>query len=276
MPAEADAAPTRCAVLGSPVAHSLSPVMHRAAYVELGLDWTYDAVEVAEDDVERFVADLDPSWRGLSITAPLKRRAAALVDERSDDVAALGVANTVLLGHGRTAGHNTDVPGGVAALREAGLDDVRSARVLGGGATAASMALALARLGTTTLEVIVRDVSRAADVVQVGEAAGLEVKVRHLDRPMVKKVDLLVSTVPGGVIGARSHELVDGSRAVFDVVYDPWPSPLAAAAAESGVPVVSGLDLLAHQAALQVELMTTRTVSPQLLRDAALAALATR
>jgi shikimate dehydrogenase len=265
-----------CAVLGSPIAHSLSPAMHRAAYASLGLDWAYEAVEVQEGGLASFVGALGDDVRGLSVTAPLKREAALVSHQHSGDVEMLGVANTLVVEDGMLSAHNTDVPGAAAALEQAGLGAVVSARILGGGATAASMALTLVRLGVEELEFVVRDPSRAAEAEAVARGRGINVTVRMLDEPLVDKVDLLVSTVPGDAIGARSHELVDASQAVFDVVYDPWPTALARAADEAGVPVVSGLDLLAHQAALQVELMTGSDVSPQLLRDAALAQLSAR
>lgn len=265
-----------CAVLGSPIAHSLSPAMHRAAYAALGLDWAYERVEVAEGELAAFMGALGDDVRGLSVTAPLKREAAAVAHQRSEDVETLGVANTLLIEDGLVSAHNTDVSGAAAALDEAGVKAPVSARILGGGATAASMALTLVRLGVEELEFVVRDPSRAAEAAAVARGRGIGVTVRLLDEPLIDRVDLLVSTVPGTAVGARSHELVESSRAVFDVVYDPWPTALAAAATESGTPVVSGLDLLAHQAALQVELMTGSDVSPQVLRDAALAELSAR
>ncbi|MET0448382.1 MAG: shikimate dehydrogenase [Aeromicrobium sp.] len=263
-------------MLGSPIGHSLSPAMHRAAYAALGLDWAYEAVEVREGELAAFVGALGDDVRGLSVTAPLKREAASVSHQHSGDVEVLGVANTLIVDDGMISAHNTDVPGAGAALEEAGLGSPVSARILGGGATAASMALTLVRLGVESLELVVRDPARAAGAEAVARGRGIAVTVRRLDEPLVDKVDLLVSTVPHDAIGARSHELVDSTQAVFDVVYDPWPTGLARAAGESGVRVVSGLDLLAHQAALQVELMTGSPVSPQLLRDAALAALPTR
>lgn len=266
----------RCAVLGSPIAHSLSPAMHRAAYADLGLDWTYDAVEVTEQELPLFLRSLGDDVRGLSVTAPLKRRLVSLVHDASEVVAVLGVANTVVIDESRLRADNTDVPGAVNALRERGIDRVRSARILGGGATAASMAYAVSTMGADRVELVVREPTRAAEAELVAQKAGLEVTVHTIDKPLIDKVDLLISTVPGEVIGSRSHELVDASRAVFDVVYDPWPTPLAKAAEQDGVDVASGLDLLAHQAALQVALMTGSEVSPQLLREAALAALSTR
>ena len=266
-----------CAVLGSPIAHSLSPVVHRAAYGELGLDWTYEAVDVDEDGLEAFLGSLTDDWRGLSLTMPLKRVALDLVERSSAVATAVGSVNTILLGpdEGRGSGDNTDVPGVQAALREHRLDEPGSVRIVGGGATAASIAYALAALGLTDLEIVVRDASRAEVAAQVARRAGADVVVQSLDHPLLEKVDLLVSTVPGDAIGSRSHELAESSRAVLDVSYDPWPTPLATAAEQAGLPVVTGLDLLAHQAALQVELMTGSTIDPDLLRRAALAALTT-
>ena len=264
----------RCAVIGSPIAHSLSPAMHRAAYAELGLDWTYDAVRVEEDGLQEFLGALGDDVRGLSVTAPLKRRLDELVEP--DGGPPLGVANTVVFDDNRPSTYNTDVPGAVAALAERGIDDVMTARILGGGATAASIAYALSTVGATKVEFVVRDPARAAAVVDVATTAGMAASARRLDEPLLDRVDLLVSTVPAAVVNGQVHELVEAARAVFDVVYDPWPSHLIDVADQSDLPSVTGLDLLAHQAALQVELMTGDSVSPQLLREAALRELTSR
>lgn len=271
-PSAAPPAVRRCAVLGAPIAHSLSPAMHRAAYVELGLDWTYDAVEVDESGLARFLGGLNAEeWRGLSLTMPLKRVAMALVDRRSPVADAVGSVNTILLEPGTTerVGDNTDVSGAVAALRERGLDGVRTARIVGGGATATSIAHALSELGLRDLQIVVRDVTRADHTVQVARQAGVTVAVQSLAEPLLEKVDVVVSTIPGDAIGPRVQDLVRSARAVFDVAYDPWPSPLTEAAAQSGLAVVTGLDLLAHQAALQVQLMTGSAIGAGLLRRAA-------
>jgi shikimate dehydrogenase len=265
-----------CAVLGSPISHSLSPAMHRAAYAELGLDWSYEAVEVVGGALAEFVGALGDDVRGLSVTAPLKREAAAVSHQSSGDVEQLGVANTLIIDDGMLSAYNTDVPGGAAALQEAGVGSPVTARILGGGATAASIALTLVRLGVEQLEFIVRNPSRAAEAEAVARGRGIAVSVRRLDDPLIDHVDLLVSTVPHEAIDARAHEFAESAWAVFDVVYDPWPTGLARAAESAGRPVISGLDLLAHQAALQVELMTGSGVSPQLLREAALSELARR
>lgn len=242
-------------MLGRPVAHSLSPVLHRAAYAALGLDWRYDAVEVGSEDLAAFLASLDPTWRGLSLTMPLKRTVVPLLDEADDLVALSGVANTVLLADGRRRGANTDVPGAVAALRERTAGPLGSAVVLGGGATATSVLLALAELGCREATVLVRDPARAVETVDAVS--------RHPDAPRVRvatlgtgvEADVLVSTLP---TTAQTAQLLDTVRApvVFEVVYDPWPTPLAARALAEGRLLIGGLDLLVHQAALQVALMT--------------------
>ena len=250
--------------------------MHRAAYSHLGLDWTYDAFEVAESELAAFMANCDESWRGLSLTMPLKRQVIPLADEVTDVARILGVANTVEFRDGQIIVSNTDCAGALSALAERGVRKTKTARILGGGATAASIAYALASNGVEHLEFVVRDPGRAEEAVAAARAAGADVVVRQIDKPLIDVVDLLVSTVPEKVVLQNAHDLVDSAHAVFDVIYDPWPTPLAQAAKEAGVPLVSGLDLLAHQATFQVKLMTGRPVDVDLLRRAALAELVTR
>lgn len=245
----------RCAVLGSPIGHSLSPVLHRAAYDVLGIDWSYDAVEVTEDQLAAFLDGLEPQWRGLSLTMPLKRTVMTLVDELDEAARVTGVANTVVLADGRRRAANTDVSGAVAALRERGMDEIASVVVLGGGATAASVLVATAELGCREVTLLVRDPARAAETTAVVEAlpAAPRVRVQPLGSPA--EADLLVSTIPAG---AQTAAVVDAvtAPAVFEVRYDPWPTPVVVAAREAGATVVGGLDLLVHQAVDQVRLMT--------------------
>lgn len=270
--------PRRCAVLGSPIAHSLSPVLHRAAYAELGLDWRYEAHEVAEDGLAGFLAGLDASWRGLSLTMPLKRAVLPLLDEVRAPADAAGAVNTVLLEDGLRVGHNTDVPGMVAAVRERYEGACARAVVLGGGATAASALLALSDLGCTAVDLVVRDPRRAGTTAAVAEAlpGGPAVRLLALEGWRAEATDVLLSTIPaeaqrGAVLDAVAHAGV-----VFDVRYEPWPSPLASAATTAGRPVVGGLDLLVHQAVLQVRLMTGREAPLAAMRAAGERALAER
>lgn len=268
----------RCAVLGSPIRHSLSPVLHRAAYAHLGLDWTYDAVEVESAGLAGFLDGLDDSWRGLSLTMPLKRTVVPLASTLDDWSRLSGVANTLVLDRGGRHAHNTDVPGAVAALSERLSGPLRSATVLGGGATAASVLLALAELGCVSAHLLVRDPSRAEETLAAVGAhpRAPEVTVSRLDDATAVAADLLVSTVPAAAQGADLLAAVGAVPAVFEVVYDPWPTPLARAAELGGLTLVSGLDLLAHQAALQVHLMTGRGVPVDLLRRAGRTELARR
>jgi shikimate dehydrogenase len=269
----------RCAVLGSPIGHSLSPVLHRAAYAELGLDWSYDAVEVSEERLPGFLDGLDASWRGLSLTMPLKRAVVPLLDELSPQAARARAANTVVIDGDRRVGHNTDVPGAAAALTERHAGRVRTAAVLGGGATATSVLLALADLGCERAALVVREPARAAETVEVLRALqrAPEVEVLRMGEDDVHGVDLLVSTIPASAQDGWVLSLVPGAAAVFEVLYDPWPTPLVTAARAAGLPVVGGLDLLVHQAALQVALMTGVEQPPlAVMRAAGEAALAGR
>ncbi len=262
----------RCAVLGSPVAHSLSPVLHRAAYAALGLDWQYDAHEVPEDRLAAFLDGLDDSWRGLSLTMPLKRAVVPLLDTMSDRAVQAQAVNTLVLeregGQLRRAGHNTDVAGAAAALRERYPGPVGRVTVLGGGATAASVLLGLADLGCRVATLLVRDEGRAVETLAAlaRHPAPPQVEVRPLGSD-VAPADVLVSTIPAAAQAAHLH-LASQVSAVFDVVYDPRTTPLLRAATEAGATVVEGLDLLVHQALLQVELMTGRGVSLDVLRGA--------
>jgi shikimate dehydrogenase len=254
-------------VLGSPIDHSLSPVLHRAAYRELGLDWQYDAVDVTEDGLAGFLGGLGARWRGLSLTMPLKRAVLPLLDEMSETTLTAGAANTVLLDDGgRRLGHNTDVPGMRQALLEQGFSRVSSATVVGGGATATSAVLALAGLGLRDVTLRVREPGRARETVEAAGRLGAapRVTVARLDEPLdpAQQVDVVVSTVPAEAQAELAEPLAAQAGLVFDVIYDPWPTPLAIAAEAAGRTVVGGLDLLVHQATRQVELMTGLSPAP--------------
>lgn len=266
----------RCAVVGSPIAHSLSPVMHRAAYLQLGLSWDYQAVEIPAGQLRGFLAARDMSWRGLSVTMPLKREAAELAGTASDDVEVLGVANTLVRHHETWNAHNTDVSGTIAAWKEAGLSQIRTMRVLGAGATVASVLLAGKRCGLESIEFVVREPPRAAEVVGLAQRLGIHAAVRKLPDFGSDGVDLLVNTIPTDSIRDLTASLVGSADGVFDVIYDPWPSALLTEASAADRVSVSGIDLLACQAADQVALMTGSTINPHLLRDAALTALQSR
>jgi shikimate dehydrogenase len=249
----------RAAVLGSPISHSLSPVLHGAAYAALGLEgWRYDAVECEESGLAGFVDGLGPEWVGLSLTMPLKRVALEVADEVSPVVAAIGAANTLILGGGAgRRAENTDVLGIVAALREAGLDRVGSAVVLGAGGTAQAALAALRELGESEPTVLVRDAARTTDLRAAADRLGVRPAIRGgLPDVALPAADLVLSTLPGGAADPLRPARWGAGTVVLDVVYAPWPTPFAAAGLAAGCRVVSGLAVLLHQAVAQVELMT--------------------
>ncbi|CAL9393631.1 shikimate dehydrogenase [Streptomyces sp. enrichment culture] len=255
----------RAAVLGSPIAHSLSPVLHRAAYAELGLvDWTYDRFDVDEAALPGFFEELGPEWAGLSLTMPLKRAVIPLLDSVSATAASVDAVNTVVFTEdGRRTGDNTDIPGIVAALREHGIEKVETAAVLGAGATASSALAALARICTGEIAVYVRSAARAAEMRGWAERLDVDVRIADwADAAEALRAPLVVATTPAGATDTLAAAVPEMPTTLFDVLYDPWPTALAARWSAYGGAVVSGLDLLIHQAVLQVEQMTGRSPAP--------------
>ncbi|MGC9406621.1 shikimate dehydrogenase [Streptomyces sp. DZ1-3] len=270
----------RAAVLGSPIAHSLSPVLHRAAYAELGLaDWTYDGFDVGEAALPGFLDRLGAEWAGLSLTMPLKRAVIPLLDGIGETAAAVDAVNTVVFTEdGRRTGDNTDIPGMIAALREHGIEKTETAAVLGAGATASSALAALARICTGEIAVYVRSAARADEMRGWAERLGVAVRIADwADAEEALRAPLVVATTPAGTTDALAAAVPEMPATLFDVLYDPWPTALAARWSAGGGAVVGGLDLLVHQAVLQVELMTGRAPAPlAAMRQAGERALANR
>ena len=277
-------------MLGSPIAHSLSPVLHAAAYRQLGLtDWSYQAIECNEAGLPALLDSLGPDWAGLSLTMPLKRAVLPLLDQAEPLVTAVGAANTVILGGGTRSGYNTDVPGMITALQVAGVQLDGPVLMLGGGATACSAVGALHRSGVSTVTAAVRDQSTASQLLAVAGRLGVPLRLvpfgpgqdrlGWLGEARDQPWRLLLSTVPAGAADGYAELIAAGelvAAAAFDVVYHPWPSKLAAAARAAGMPVIGGFELLLHQAAGQVRLMTGRPAPEQAMRAAGLAARAAR
>jgi len=257
--------PRRAAVLGHPIAHSLSPVLHRAAYAELGLEgWRYDAVDVTEDALPGFVAGLDASWAGLSLTMPLKQTVLPLLHHVEPLAQVVGAVNTVLVqGAGASrvlTGANTDVHGIVAALAEGGASRAARAVVLGGGATAASALAALAQLGCPSATVLVRSQARAGGLMRAAHRMGVTPVFRPLDEAGARLAgaDVVVSTLPPHAADSLAEGLGAAGGVLLDVAYDPRPTALHAAWVAAGGVAVGGERMLLHQAAEQVRLMTGR------------------
>ncbi len=282
----------RAAVLGSPVAHSLSPVLHRAGYAAAGLDrWTYERIECGAGELPALVRGSGPQWAGYSVTMPGKAAAAAVADHRSPVVDLLGVANTLWRGApsgvpSRTAkaagpgwsepgwnAENTDVDGVVGALQAAGVAPVR-VLLLGGGGTALSVVAALARMGALEVVLAGRRPQSTSSGLRIAHRLGLAAAAVEFSasgiNPHLNRVDLVVSTVPAGIADPFAAALAS-VPALFDVVYAPWPTALAAAS-EPGRVTVTGLDLLLHQAFRQFELFTGVPAPRAAMRDGLLAA----
>jgi shikimate dehydrogenase len=274
----------RAAVLGSPIAHSLSPVLHTAAYQALGLTgWRYQAIECTEAALPGMLAGCGPDWAGMSLTMPLKRAVLPLLDQIDPLAAEVGGANTVTFAGGARQGHNTDVPGMITALAVAGVGAAGAAAepalILGGGATACSALASLRGLGAAGATVAVRDPARAADLLAAADRLGMRVRLAAFGEHEDRGWRLLISTVPAGAADKYAERILRGTSAplaVLDVVYHPWPTRLAAAAGKAGAVTVSGFELLLHQAAPQVELMTGLPAPLAAMRAAGLAELARR
>lgn len=264
----------RAAVLGRPIGHSLSPVLHTAAYAALGLtDWSYTAIDCGEAELPGLVTGLGPDWAGLSLTMPLKRAALAVAGSADPLAAAVGVANTLVLAGGERRAYLTDAAGIATALREAGLTAPESAVVLGAGGTAQAALAALCLLGLDEAVVLVRDPGRAGELRATADRLGVVLDLRSGLPDPLPAADLVISTLPAGAADGLAPP---AGAVLLDVVYAPWPTRFAAATAAAGGTVVSGLALLLHQAAAQVELMTGRPAPVPAMRAALDAAVRAR
>ncbi len=241
----------KCAVIGHPIKHSLSPVLHNAGYKYLGIDWCYQAIDILPTRFEDFVFSLDNQWRGLSVTMPHKI-SAAKIGIPDDNVALLKVANTIVFDQDVSV-YNTDILGCENAIIAAGVKTVESAIILGNGATASSILAALANLGLKYLTVVVRNAGKANQQRALAEQLGIEL-VEQTYESVLPKVDLLASTIPGNAVPIE--KVVAVAPVIFDAIYDPWPTPLAIAATQNSINYIDGLQLLVWQATEQFRLFT--------------------
>ncbi|MHA3022217.1 shikimate dehydrogenase [Mycobacterium sp. BMJ-28] len=253
----------RAAVLGSPITHSRSPDLHLAAYRALGLtDWTYERIECTADELPTLVAGLGPEWVGLSVTMPGKFAALRSATERTPRAELVGSANTLVRTDTGWRADNTDIDGVIGAL-----GDHRGARaaVLGSGGTAPAAVVGLATLGVRDIAVVARDRVKAAPLVALSEPLG--VTVRWVELGTRVDVDTVVNTLPADVAAGHTAT-VAGVPVLLDAIYDPWPTPLAAAVAAAGGRVISGLHMLLHQAFAQVEQFTGLPAPKEVMRQA--------
>ena len=246
----------RAGVLGFPIAHSKSPQLHLAAYRALGLtDWTYDRIECTAEQLPGLVGALGPEWVGLSVTMPGKFAALSFADEVSDRARLVGSANTLVRIPGGWRADNTDVDGVAGALGSIS----GRAVVFGSGGTAPAAVVGLAQLGAPGITLAARNPDKAAALIELGERAGVPTRFCALDSAdlvgEIAAAEVLVSTIPAEV-AARYAQVCAGIPVLLDAIYDPWPTPLAAAVSTAGGRVISGLQMLLNQAFAQVEQFT--------------------
>lgn len=259
--APAEFGPRRAAVLGSPIAHSRSPQLHRAAYRALGLnDWTYDRIECGAQQLPALVGSFGPEWVGVSVTMPGKFAALTVADERTRRAELVGSANTLVRTTAGWLADNTDIDGVSGALGSAG-PLTGAALVLGSGGTAPAAVVALAELGLEHITVAARSADKAAHAVALAQEIGVDARYCSLadlaTAETIMSASVLVNTLPADVAASYAPALA-GVPVLLDAIYDPWPTPLAAAVHDAGGTVISGLQMLLHQAFTQVELFTGR------------------
>jgi shikimate dehydrogenase len=270
---------TRLAVLGSPISHSRSPRLHSAAYAALGLDWEYAAIDVTSADLAGFISGRDEHWRGLSLTMPLKRDVLPLLDTREQLVDLTGAANTVFFDReGSTPllrGFNTDVYGVTEAFRGAGVDHLDYVQVLGAGATAASVLVAVRRLGAQRVLISARSPERASGLLRLGSELGMATAIQLIDdvADAPGLPDAVVSTLPGSAeVHHEFSSAVRSSAVLLDIAYEPWPSELAEDWSRADGTVISGLEMLLQQAIAQVRIFVGGLPELELVDEAVVVA----
>ena len=256
------------AVVGSPISHSLSPVLHKAAYQALGLDWVYWGLEVNEEQLPGFIDRLDDSWVGLSLTMPLKESVLTLSNDVSWAARVTRSANTLLLP--QRAALNTDVDGIVMALRRAGFSAQPgfTAAIAGAGATARSAVAALHELGAGEIHILARRPEAVDPARATAEQIGIDLQAHGFDDLAPLGADVVIATVPSGVADVLTPGIPGSPGWLLDVVYSPWPTVLAQAWSARGGRIVSGLEMLLAQAERQVELMTGQPAPTDAMRAA--------
>ncbi|HEX2285328.1 MAG TPA: shikimate dehydrogenase [Mycobacterium sp.] len=255
--------PRKAAVLGSPIAHSRSPQLHLAAYRALGLHgWTYERIECTAEQLPALVGGFGPEWVGVSVTMPGKFAALRFADERTVQAELVGSANTLVRTPDGWRADNTDIDGVTGALGQAS----GRAAVLGSGGTAPAVVVGLAELGLQDISVVARNRDKAAPLVKLATRLGVDARWVPLGTRLVD-IDVVVSTIPADAV-AEHTDTVAATPLLLDAIYDPWPTPLAAAVEAAGGRVISGLEMLLHQAFAQVEQFTGLPAPKEAMRAA--------
>jgi len=259
--------PSHFGVIGSPIGHSRSPALHRAAIAALSIDATYDSTEVTAAELDAFLASRDESWEGLSLTMPLKHAIRHHLVSECPVSVLTGSVNTIVRTEDGWNGYNTDTWGATTAIRQQFGTEFRRATLLGGGATAASLIVSLHDLGVDTLDIVVRDVSRTEAIQELARRLGMSARVLTFGEPVTPS-ELLVSTLPAGSSLTPNDMETFDAEFLFDVVYDPWPSPLSTEWDARGLSSINGLSMLLWQAVRQARVFYGDSVDEPLPDEA--------
>ncbi len=242
----------KAAVLGSPIGHSLSPTLHNCAYEVLGWDWEYTAVEVKGGELAKFIAANRKTFRGLSLTMPLKEEALLIADSLDPLVKRINAANTLIFEENEVSAYSTDVSGFVQALAKSEVSIPNEITILGGGATARSAIAAVDGRGRT-ITVYSRSASRSPQLINSSISATVVVK-DWTEAQSGLGANLVIATTP---IGATDHLIpTDSTGTLFESLYSPWPTKFLSKWQGVGGKYLDGLDLLVEQGIGQIELMS--------------------
>ncbi len=277
-------------IIGYPIAHSISPIFQQAALDHCGIDATYQAYEVAPDDVGQFVNGLrrDGAW-GINVTVPHKEAVIPHLDEVDDWATAAGAVNTIVNRDGRLTGHNTDGLGFLRALQDEGGFVPEGSRVLilGAGGAARGVVLALSRAKVATLIIANRTLERAqrlADLAHSADTEGIAIPLDGKDlTEAAGAADLIVNCTTIGMSHGPDEagsplpsESITSTVLVNDLVYNPLETPLLKAAAQAGATCLGGILMLVYQGAASFEMWTGRDAPVAVMLEAATKAMASR
>lgn len=262
----------KAAVLGKPISHSLSPVIHNAGYRFQSLSHTYEAIEIGEDQLGEFVEKCDSTWMGLSLTMPLKVAAFAVAGSVTPLARLSGSINTLVFAE-EIAGYNTDIYGIVQAVNEATQSSIGKATIIGSGATARSALVACAELGANSVDVIARNADAILALAEIANELGITFTALNQGDAKWQESDLVINTTPAGVADELLTELDAVRGLLLDVVYHPWPTKIATKWLESGGEICPGYVMLLHQAVAQYELFTGQSAPVEPMRQALLSAI---
>lgn len=262
----------KAAVLGKPISHSLSPVLHNAGYLAQNLNHQYERHEVGEFELSNFIQTLDSGWMGLSLTMPLKVAAFAIADSVTPLVEISGSINTLVLGE-QIVGYNTDIYGIVQACNESGVSSPQTCTIIGSGATARSAIVAAREMGVTSVELIARNSAAILQCDQIASELGITFIAPPINESKWQESDLVINTTPSDVADKLLPDTSSVAGLLLDVIYHPWPTQIAERWIEAGGAICPGYLMLLHQAVAQYELFTGVDAPVEVMRSALMDAL---